>query len=185
MSVLYISYDGMMEPLGQSQVLAYLKCLVVYCPIHLISFEKSEDLAHFAELDFLAREIEASGIVWHPLRYHKHPAALATTWDIANGLRLGIWLVWRHRLHIVHARSYVSSVIALAIKRFTGAKYLFDMRGFWADEKLDGGWSRGDLLYKVAKYFEKRFLLSADHLVLLTQAASRIIQKFTYLPSKF
>ena len=181
MSVLYISYDGMMEPLGQSQVLAYLKRLVVYCPIHLISFEKSEDLAHFAELDFLAREIEASGIVWHPLRYHKHPAALATTWDIANGLRLGIWLVWRHRLHIVHARSYVSSVIALAIKRFTGAKYLFDMRGFWADEKLDGGWSRGDLLYKVAKYFEKRFLLSADHLVLLTQAASRIIQKFTYL----
>lgn len=25
--VLYISYDGMLEPLGQSQVLAYLRCL--------------------------------------------------------------------------------------------------------------------------------------------------------------
>ena len=36
-SVLYISYDGMLEPLGESQVLAYLKRLVADRPIHLIS----------------------------------------------------------------------------------------------------------------------------------------------------
>jgi glycosyltransferase involved in cell wall biosynthesis len=184
MSILYISYDGMMEPLGQSQVLAYLRQLVVYSPIHLISFEKSEDLADIAEFDFLAREIEASGIVWHPLRYHKRPTALATTWDIANGMRLGIWLVLRHRLKIVHARSYVSSMMALAIKRITGVKYLFDMRGFWADEKLDGGWSPEDTLFRLAKHFEKRFLLSADHVVLLTRAAVGLMQQFTCLQDR-
>ena len=40
--VLYISYDGMLEPLGQSQVvLAYLEKLAPGRRIHLISFEKA------------------------------------------------------------------------------------------------------------------------------------------------
>ena len=40
--VLYISYDGMLEPLGQSQVvLAYLEKLPPGRRIHLISFEKA------------------------------------------------------------------------------------------------------------------------------------------------
>lgn len=41
--VLYMSYDGMLEPLGQSQVLAYLERLSADRTIHLISFEKPQD----------------------------------------------------------------------------------------------------------------------------------------------
>ena len=182
--VLYISYDGMLEPLGQSQVLAYLKCLVADRPIRLISFEKADEWANIAERERLARDVAASGIVWHPLRYHKRPTALATAWDIACGTGLGLWLVVRYRLRIVHARSYVPSVMALAIKRMTGVKYLFDMRGFWADEKLDGGWSRDGTLYRVAKGFERHFLLAADHVVSLTHAAVPIIQRFPYLQDR-
>lgn len=179
--VLYISYDGMLEPLGQSQVLAYLKRLVADQPIHLISFEKADDWANVTERGRLARDIAASGIVWHPLHYHKRPTALATAWDIANGMRLGLWLVLRHQLRIVHARSYVPSVMALALKRITGIKYLFDMRGFWADEKLDGGWPHDGRMYRLAKGFERRFLLSADHVVSLTHAAVTEIHCFPYL----
>lgn len=183
--VLYISYDGILEPLGQSQVLAYLKRLAADRPIHLISFEKEDDWGNMAECERLARDIAASGIVWHPLRYHKRPTALATTWDIANGTRLGLWLVLRHRLHIVHARSYVSSVMALAIKRITGIKYLFDMRGFWADERVDGNlWPRTGRMYRVAKGFERRFLLAADHVVSLTHAAVTEMQRFPYLQGR-
>lgn len=43
-SVLYISYDGMLEPLSRSQVLLYLEHLNCDRPIHLLSFEKLEDL---------------------------------------------------------------------------------------------------------------------------------------------
>jgi len=58
----------------------------------------------------------------------------------------------RHRLRIVHARSYVPSVMALAIKRLTGVKYLFDMRGFWADERADGQlWPSPEPLYTIAR----------------------------------
>jgi glycosyltransferase involved in cell wall biosynthesis len=180
--VLFISYDGMMEPLGQSQVLAYLKPLATGRPIHLISFEKVEDWANILERRRLARDISAAGIVWHPLRYHKWPSALATAWDVGCGTAVGLWLLVRNRLGIVHARSYVSSVIALALKRLTGAKFIFDMRGFWADERVDGGlWTRNGQMFRIAKGFESRFLLSADHVVVLTHAAVREMTCFKYL----
>ena len=181
-TILYISYDGMLEPLGQSQVLAYLKRLALNRCIHLISFEKSEDWESITERERIAKDIATAGIVWHPLRYHKRPSAVATSWDIVCGIILGLWLVLRHRLRIVHARSYVSSVIALVLKRITGVKYIFDMRGFWADERVDGGlWPRSGRMYHVAKGFERRFLLAADHVVSLTHAAVREIKRFDYL----
>lgn len=185
MGILYISYDGMLEPLGQSQVLAYLKQLVADRSIHLISFEKSDDWLDLSARESLRREIAATGIVWHPLAYHKRPTAIATAWDIACGISLGLWLVLRHQLHIVHARSYVPSVMALALKRITGIKFLFDMRGFWADERVDGNlWLRSGSMYRLAKGFERQFLLAADHVVSLTNAAVTEMQSFPYLQGR-
>ena len=175
----------MLEPLGQSQVLAYLKRLADGRCIHLISFEKADDWANIVERERIGQDIAGSGIVWHPLRYHKRPTALATTWDIACGIGLGLWLVLRHRLGIVHARSYVPSVMALALKRVTGVKYVFDMRGFWADERVDGNlWPRTGRMYSVSKGFERRFLLAADHVVSLTHAAVTEMQRFSYLQER-
>lgn len=181
-TTLYISYDGMLEPLGQSQVLAYLKHLAVGRNIHLVSFEKPGDWVNTTERKRIAHSIAAAGILWHPLRYHKRPSAFATAWDIFCGIVVCLSLVVRYRVTLVHARSYVPSVMALAIKRVTKAKFVFDMRGFWADEKVDGGsWRRDGLMYKVAKGFERRFLLAADHVVSLTHAAVTEVQRFPYL----
>ncbi len=183
--MLYISYDGMLEPLGQSQVLAYLSRLSNQYCIHLISFEKSADWAALAERERIAKEIANAGIVWHPLSYHKRPSVLATTWDIICGVVVGLWLVIRHRLHIVHARSYVPSVIALTLKSLVGVKYIFDMRGFWVDERVDGGlWKRGGRKFRVAKGFERRFLMAADHIVSLTHAAVHEIERMYCLRSR-
>jgi glycosyltransferase involved in cell wall biosynthesis len=180
--ILYISYDGMLEPLGQSQVLSYLTRIALSAEVHIISFEKSNDWANSEEKIFLTKQIENAGITWYPLRYHKRPSALATAYDIVCGTVLGLWLIFRRRINIVHARSYVASVIALMLKRITGVKYVFDMRGFWADERVDGNlWPRAGRMYRVAKWFEKRFLLKADHVVSLTHAAVNEMQHFPYL----
>jgi glycosyltransferase involved in cell wall biosynthesis len=75
--------------------------------------------------------------------------------------------------------------MALVLKRLTGVKYIFDMRGFWADERVDGGlWPRDGRMYWVAKWFERRFLLSADHVVSLTQAAATEMKSFPYLSER-
>jgi len=85
-------------------------------------------------------------------------------------------------LGIVHARSYVASVIALFLKKFTNVGFVFDMRGFWADERVDGGlWRPDSPLFRVAKWFERQFLLAADDVVSLTHAGVDEIQRFVYL----
>lgn len=183
--VLYISYDGMLEPLGQSQVLGYLGRLAPGRRIHLISFEKPQDWSRVDERERVAQQIRSAGIEWHPQTYHKWPSAAATAWDIARGIFIGWKLVVRHRLHLVHARSYVAAVMALALKRLTGAHFVFDMRGFWADERVDGGlWPRHGRLYAAAKWFERRFLLRADHVISLTHAAVVILSNFDYLKGR-
>ena len=183
--ILYISYDGILEPLGQSQVLAYLKPLATGRLIHIISFEKSEDWKNVSERARLEQDITSVGIFWHPLRYHKWPSSVATTWDILCGIALGLWLMRKHRLRIVHARSYVASVMALTLKKITGAKYIFDMRGFWADERVDGNlWPRNGRMYRFAKWFERHFLLAADHVVSLTQAGVLEMKRFDYLKGR-
>ena len=112
MKVLCLSYDGRLEPLGQSQVLAYRKRLEADRPIHLSSFEKPEDWASIPERERIKQEIAGAVIAWHPLRYHKRPRAEATAWDVFWGIALGPRLVLRHRLDSVHARSYMSTFMA-------------------------------------------------------------------------
>jgi glycosyltransferase involved in cell wall biosynthesis len=183
--VLYLTYTGLLEPLGQSQVLAYQERLATDGPIHIVSFERPEDLQDHSKVEALRNRVEASGIQWHPQRYHKRPSALATLWDIAVGTWAGLCLVRRNGLGIVHARSYVASVMALVIKRWTGARFLFDMRGFWADERVDGGlWPRAGRMYRMAKWFERQFLLQADHVVSLTHAGATEIRRFDYLQGR-
>ena len=183
--ILYISYDGMLEPLGQSQVLAYLERLAVGRRIHLMSFEKPADWADAGRRAELARRISDAGLHWHPMRYHKSPSAPATAYDIAAGSLNAISLCRRYKLGMVHARSYVAGLMALAAKRTTGARLLFDMRGFWADERVDGGmWPAGGSLYRAAKGVERRLLLSADHVVTLTHASAKELARWTYLEGK-
>ena len=91
MSVLYLSYDGILEPLGQSQVLRYLERLALDHKIVLISFEKPEDWQQVERREALRKQIREAGITWIPLRYHKRPSALATAFDIAQGVVVGAW----------------------------------------------------------------------------------------------
>lgn len=170
-AILYISYDGMLEPLGESQVVSYLERLATTHPITLLSYEKPRDLEDRARLQAMASRLARGGIRWIRLRYHKRPSLAATAYDLVQGVRIGLAVSRREGVRIVHARGYVPSLIALALKRATGANFLFDMRGLWPEEKVDAGqWSRRSLAYRLAKRWERRFFERADAIVSLTQA---------------
>jgi glycosyltransferase involved in cell wall biosynthesis len=68
----------------------------------------------------------------------------------------------------------------LSARAATNGKLLFDIRGFWADERVDGGlWRRGGVLHRVAKRYERRFFAEADAIVTLTEASVPQITAWT------
>ena len=178
---LYITYDGVLESLGQSQVLPYLRGLAAGgARLWLLSFEKPADWRRLGagEVNALRQTLASQGIVWEPLIYHKHPTVLATLYDVCRGTLRGWRLARRERLAVVHARSYVAGIMAWTISRLTGSKFLFDMRGFWADERVEARlWAPSGRLYRMAKRWERRLLHDADAVVTLTQTAKAEVER--------
>lgn len=172
-NVLYISYDGMTDALGQSQVLPYLAGLSSngYC-IHLISFEKQgvfEGLR--GEIDQFCSK---SNINWHPQKYTKRPPILSTIWDLRKMWKTAKKLHKEHQFELVHCRSYIPGMVGRRLKLKFGLRFLFDMRGFWVDERVDGGqWNLHKFAYRnVYAYFkkkEKMLFSSCDESVSLTE----------------
>jgi hypothetical protein len=163
--VLYISYDGMTDPLGQSQVLPYLSALSAHgYKFTLISFEKK---IRFEKEKKNIKEIASlTGIDWIPLPFTKNPPVLSKIYDRWELKQTVKKLFRKEKFDMVHCRSYVAAEIGLWAKKKYGTKFLFDMRGFWADEKVDSG--QWDLknpffrrVYNHYKSKEKDFLLNA------------------------
>jgi glycosyltransferase involved in cell wall biosynthesis len=183
--VLYISYDGMTDPLGQSQVLPYICGLSKQgYSFTLISCEKPD--RYEKNKDVIEKICSENGIDWRPLMYHKSPPILSTIWDVNQIQKLAYRLQEEKSFSIVHCRGYISALIGLGLKRRYGTKFLFDMRGLWADEKLDAGAWRLDhpaykLVYKFFKKKEKEFFLNADQTVSLTQRGKQEIQSWDYM----
>jgi glycosyltransferase involved in cell wall biosynthesis len=177
-TVLYLSYDGLTDPLGQSQILPYLCGLADGYDIHIISFEKPNQYqVDKKPIETLCKKYSLS---WHPLQYHKNPPIFSTVYDLTV-----LWLTAK-RLHerfgfsIVHCRSYLTALTGLQLKKRYGIKFIFDMRGFWADERVEGGiWKMNNPLYRIIYNFFKRkeseFLKCSDHTVTLTHAAHKFI----------
>ena len=171
--VLFITYDGLLEPLGYSQVPPYLFSHSDRgIQIAILSFEKTSDLRRKDRLEGLEGELEARGIIWLRRSYHHRPKVISTAFDIALGCWSALRLTRAAGIRLVHARSYVPAFISLVVKWLTGARFIFDMRGFWPEERIELGiFRRGGLLYRISKFFERRFLLDADQLVVLTERA--------------
>ena len=180
MTVIYISYDGFMEQLGQSQVFPYLKGLAHGRSITLITYEKSHDFDDDSRRSHFAAKAENAGIKWIPLRYHQKPSIIATSYDILMGFIVCCFLLSTNRVQIVHARGYISSVIALWLKRIFKIRFIFDVRGFWIDQLLEAGiWQEGKMIVRFARWLETRFLQRADVVFALSQAAVLDMKSWT------
>lgn len=184
-NTLYISYTGLMDPLGQSQVLQYILGLSRDHKITVLSFEKSENLKDVVKIEKLRARLTEHGVEWRALKWTNRFSMLGKILDIARGAFVAIKIAQQTRIRIVHCRSYIASIMGLAVKARTGAAFIFDMRGFWPDERVDGGiWSRSSIAYRMFKGIEKRFFLNADHVVSLTQSGAREFSAFDYLQGK-
>ena len=157
MKILYLSYDGMTDPLGQSQIIPYLTGLSkAGYQITILSCEKKQPF--IKQKNNIKKLLQSNNIKWKPIPYSSYPPVLSTIWDIYKLKRKAIQLNSKTNFDIVHCRSYIASLIGLSLKFRYNIKFIFDMRGFWADERLDGNiWNHKNLIYRyIYKYFKKK-----------------------------
>lgn len=179
MNVLYISYDGLTDPLGQSQIMPYL----ISCSEHelnftVVSFEKKKNLK--SEYQKVKSQLDKAGISWIPKTYHKWPPLFSSLVDLQQMIRVAKKVHREKTIRLIHCRSYVPAYAAFLLKKKLGTKVLFDMRGFWADERLEGNIWRKDNpvqygIYNHLKKMERKWWYDADHMISLTEKGKKYI----------
>jgi glycosyltransferase involved in cell wall biosynthesis len=175
LSTLYLSYFGLREPLVQTQVVPYLRQIAAAgIKVSLLTFEPrlreewSED-----ELTRHREKLAAENISWYCLPYHKSPSLPATVYDIIAGARFASRMIRREGVNVLHTRGHVPMAMALSALRLAGrnarCKLLFDIRGFVAEEYVDGKvWAENSPQFRALKMVERAGLRNADEVVVLT-----------------
>ncbi len=181
-NILFISYDGMTDPLGQSQVIPYLQGLSKHgYKIFLLSCEKAA--VYCQRKDLIQALLHRSDITWIPLTYTKNPPVLSTVIDILKLKRAAKKIHRSHGIHLVHTRPGIPSLVGCWLKKKYGIKFLNDIREFYADSRVDGGiWKINNPLYKAIyrffKHNEEQQVWQSDGIVCLTFAAEKLIRKW-------
>src|SRR2546428_7725931 len=105
--ILYITYDGLTDPLGQSQILPYLIGLSEHGYVFtVLSFEKKKKFEK--ESEHIRQITREAGIEWFPLSFTSSPPLLSKLYD---ALRMRVKAFSLHRKYgfdMVHCRSYIA-----------------------------------------------------------------------------
>ncbi len=176
-NILFISYDGMTDPLGQSQVIPYLSALTKFgYRFTILSCDKPEKFIE--NKNYVENLIAGYPIKWVSIPYHKNPPVLSSIYDYLMLKKKAKQLQKANNFDMVHTRPGLPTLVALWMKKKYGVKFLNDVRGFWADERVDGGmWDLKNPVFKAIYNFFKKHeyecLEAADHITCLTHAAKK------------
>jgi glycosyltransferase involved in cell wall biosynthesis len=177
--VIYVSYDGALDPLGASQVVPYLLGLGARgVSITLLTFEKTARWGLVAAREEMQRRLGARGIRWRPLTYHKRPRLGGTLLDLVAGSRAIAREAARSAPALIHCRGDVATVMARWARLPSTVRFLYDVRGFFSDERVEtGSWRRGSLLDRAVRRIEAANLRRADGAVVLTRRAVEALRQ--------
>lgn len=152
----------------RSQVLPYLREMSDEYTFDLMTYEQGESPTPPSS--------ELGAVRLHRLRYHKRPWPLAKSLDLVAGVITALWLALRRDVVLLHARSHVAATVTLTVAAMTRRPFIFDMRGFLADEFVEAGaWRRGGLRHRVVLWIERLLLRTSTAVVVLTERARELL----------
>ena len=110
--VLYLTRNGLLEPLGQSQILPYLSGLSKTFSFVVLAFEKPADCADLVTAEAMRQKCATEGITWISFLFRSQPRPWAPIVAFAQ-LALAAFhqFFFLPRPQLVHARSYVPAAI--------------------------------------------------------------------------
>jgi glycosyltransferase involved in cell wall biosynthesis len=175
--VLYLTYDGIGDHIGQSQILPYiLENAAKGIKFHILSFEKRENAEKVAKAE---AALSAAGVKWHRLTFTRGNF-LVKIYDFIRFNLTTYKINRKNRYHIIHSRSYIASAVSLTQQTLFGTKIIFDKRDFWIDASVEIGKLRlSNPVHRVAHHFFRRFerklFRRATHIVSLTEKAKQVV----------
>ena len=172
-SVLYISHNGLTEPLGRSQILPYLWGL--YHRGH-----RFRVLSYEPEGYIPPKAAAVPGSHIFEIR-SRGEGLLDKIKDFHHGVEAALHSPGfdGQKIDLIHCRSYLPTALGMWARekgKLHGAKLIFDMRGFLPQEYLDcGHWKVTDFRYLISKVFEAQLLAQVDGVVVLTERARFLV----------
>jgi len=172
MKCLYITYDGLLDPLGQSQILPYIKSLVSRGHIFtIISFEKQDRSVD--SIIALEKSLADIGIRWERLAFKKG------NFQKFNRVIYGIVSIWKNRLQskydVVHLRGFMAGAIYRA--SFLNTPFIYDIRAF-IGEWVDIGQIKEDTwIGRMLIGIDRSLVEKASGLVVLDKSGELLLQE--------
>jgi hypothetical protein len=169
--VLYVTFDGLLQPLAFSQVVRVVTGLASRgVRYHLLSVERPGDVDKVELRQFANDTLRSAGVGWTPVV----AASMGTprlAIDAAARMTIeAAGIARREGIKLVHARGYHGALVAQALKRLLRLPYLFDVRGYWIEERSGpGGWFSTPASYATGKFVEQVLFRGADAVVTLTE----------------
>lgn len=177
---IFVTNNGLSDHIGTAQVLPYLEGLCARGhQITCLTVERPERQAEYH--DHIAPRLAQAGI--------RHDAILRRRSRLAGKLeRFAIPQVMQTRLEalvegtrpdLIHCRSYMPLPAVLPVSQQKRIPFLFDMRGFWVDERCEAGIWNGPVGRVVAQHFhrlEAQAFEKAAMTITLTEDAKSLIE---------
>ncbi|PMP00967.1 hypothetical protein BCS95_15075 [Vibrio breoganii] len=182
--LLYLSYTGMTESLGQSQVLSYQKRIAKNNSVHLFSFERR------SVTNQLKNEIDDKGIQWTPFKSANNKFLRCLT--LVYFALFSLFYIKKNKIDIIHCRSFFMALVGLFCSIFTNVRFVYDIRGFWVHELVENNRLKNKYIKKILLHLQGYLLKKADQIVTLTESSvpylemfskSKILGKVTVIPT--
>ena len=178
MKCLYITYDGLLDPLGQSQVLPYIQNLISRGhTFTIISYEKQDRSAD--SIIALENYLINNGISWERLTFKK--GNLQFIFRVFSG----VVAIWKNRLRskydIVHLRGFMPAAIyKVSLLR---TPFIYDIRAFIGEWVDIGKIKEHTWLGRILIELDRRSVDGASGLVVLDKSAELLLKEIYNIPS--
>ena len=171
MRVLYLCYDGILDDLGQTQVLPYIFGLNKNGYKFIIfSFERSDRKKE----EFLNQKkiLKEKDIKWYHLPFY--PGKSHRFLRLIFGILKLYFIFKKNKINLVHVRS-INAGTLLLLSRIK-CKYIYDIRSFAGQLQDYGLIRKNSKLGRLFLFFEKILINNASGIIVLDKSGSNYIK---------
>ena len=137
----------------------------------------------------IERICKENNIKWVPLTWDNKLPIISALKNLKTLKNTAFNLQKTNEFDLVHCRSHIPAMVGIKLKKSFGVEFIFDMRGFWADERVDG--KLWDLtspiyrkIYKHTKKKERQACQEAKSIISLTHEGKKVFDRRGFRYSK-